>query len=152
MPANFSGALLKQPSGRGNKAASPRAMPFPPNLMEEACTPGSQIDNEHENDDEHDWAHQKKPKPVIPLRALRVLRAMPSPPNLAEEACTPGLQIDNEHENDDEHDCARQKKPKPVIPLSVSSVSSVSSVRCLRSNLAEEDRISASRPLLLVWL
>jgi hypothetical protein len=82
MPANFSGALLKQPSGRGNKAASPRAMPFPPNLMEEACTPGLQIDNEHENDDEHDCARQKSLNPVIPplrvLRFLRVLRAMPS--------------------------------------------------------------------------
>jgi hypothetical protein len=33
-----------------------------PNLAQETRTPGSQIDNEHENDDENDWLDQENPK------------------------------------------------------------------------------------------
>jgi hypothetical protein len=104
MPANFSGALLKQPSGRGNKARRlgrtgktpnqpsspcPRCDAFLSNLVEEARTPGSQIDNEHENDDEHDWAereapNQSSPSPCPPFPPCPPCDAFLS--NLAEEA------------------------------------------------------------------
>src|ERR1700728_1264107 len=90
MPANFSGALLKRLSGRGNKARTIGRTPITPNQLSPLSV--SSVSS------------------VSSVRCLSLL-------TWRKEARTPELQIDNEHEHDDVHDCARQKKPTQLSPF-----------------------------------